>query len=212
MRHMAQRAVVAAAFVALAVLPAHAQRGTGGGGGGAAGGRGGGGRGRAPMKVMALTTTAFTDGARIPEKYAQPGHEVSPPLAWSGVPDSTASFVLIVHDVDAAVGNGTDDLLQWMVWNIPASATSLAEHIPQGADLPDGSRQISVTGPYYRAPAAPNSGPVNHYVFELYALDVMLDVPAVGAQPAATRAAVVAAMAGHIRGKGTLVGLYQRTP
>jgi Raf kinase inhibitor-like YbhB/YbcL family protein len=211
MKHLAQRTIVATALIALATLPAHAQRGTGGGGG-AAGGRGGGGRGRAPMKVMTLTTTAFADGARIPEKFAQPGHEVSPPLAWSGAPDSTVSFVLIVHDVDTAVGNGTDDLLQWMVWNIPASATSLAEHIPEGGDLPDGSRQISVTGPYYRAPAAPNSGPVNHYVFELYALDVMLDVPAVGAPPAATRAAVTAAMAGHVRGKGTLVGLYQRAP
>ncbi len=210
MRHIARRTSAALALVALTALAAHAQRGTGGGG--AAGGRGGGGRGRAPMKVMTLTTTAFADGARIPEKYAQPGHEVSPPLAWSGAPDSTVSFVLIVHDVDAAVGNGTDDLLQWMVWNIPAGATSLAEHIPEGGELPDGSRQISVTGPYYRAPAAPNTGPANHYVFELYALDAMLDVPAVGAPPAATRAAVVAAMAGHVRGKGTLVGLYQRAP
>ena len=161
---------------------------------------------------MTLTTTAFADGARIPEKYAQPGHEVSPPLTWSGAPDSTVSFVLIVHDLDAAVGTGTDDLLQWMVWNIPGSAASLAEHIPQGPELADGSRQISVTGPYYRAPAAPNTGPVNHYAFELYALDISLDVPAVGAPPAATRAAVLAAIAGHVRGKGTLVGLYQRAP
>jgi Raf kinase inhibitor-like YbhB/YbcL family protein len=210
LRHAVPRAIAAAALVACAALPAHAQRGPAGGGAGAAGGRGG--RGRAPMKVMTLTTTAFTDGARIPEKYAQPGHEVSPPLAWSGAPDSTLSFVLIVHDIDAAIGNGTDDLLQWMVWNIPGTATSLAEHIPQGPDRPDGSRQISVTGPYYRAPAAPNTGPPNHYAFELYALDIMLDVPAVGAQPAATRAAVVAAMSGHVRGKGTLVGLYQRAP
>ena len=44
---------------------------------------------------------------------------MSPPLAWSGAPDGTASFVLIVHDVDAAIGNGTDDMLHWMVWNIP---------------------------------------------------------------------------------------------
>jgi len=179
---------------------------------GAGGGRGGGGRGRAAVRVMTLTSPAFTDGGRIPDKYAQPGHEVSPALAWSGAPDSTASYVLIAHDLDAAIGNGIDDVLQWMVWNIPATATSLAEGVPQGPDLPDGSRQISVTGPYYRAPGAPATGPAHHYAFELYALDAMIDVPAVGAAPPATRAAVLAAMAGHIRGKAVLVGLYRRGP
>ena len=65
-------------------------------------------------------------------------------------------------------------------------------------------------GPNYRGPAAPASGPLHHYVFELYALDVWLDVPAVGQSPAATRAAVMAAMAGHVRGKGVLTGRYRR--
>jgi len=172
----------------------------------------GGGRGRGPVIVMALTSPAFVDGARIPDRNAQAGHDVSPSLSWIGAPDSTASFVLIVHDLDAAIGNGTDDMLQWMVWNIPGSTHSLPEGVPQGGQLADGSRQISGTGPYYRGPAAPASGPVHHYAFELYALDVMLDVPAVGAAPAATRAAVMAAMATHIRGKAVTVGLYRRAP
>ena len=76
--------------------------------------------------------------------------------------------------------------------------------------LQDGSRQISATGPNYRGPAAPASGPPHHYVFELYALDTTVDVPAVAASPAETRAAVTAAMAGHVRGKGVLVGLFKR--
>ena len=61
-----------------------------------------------------------------------------------------------------------------------------------------------------RGPAAPASGPVHHYVFELFALDTVLDVPPVGASPPATRAAVVAAMAGHVRGKAVMVGLFRR--
>ena len=65
----------------------------------------------------------------------------------------------------------TDDVLHWMVWNIPATTTALPEAVPQGAESPDGTRQISVTGPYYRGPAAPATGPVHHYVFELYALE-----------------------------------------
>ena len=138
---------------------------------------------------------------------------LSPPLAWSGAPDSTASFVLIVHDADAAIGNGNDDLLHWMVWNIPAAARSVPEGVPQGPVLSDGSRQISVTGPYYRGPTAPASGPAHVYVFELYALDAMLDIPAlgpVGATVPQTRAAVVAAMAGHVRGKAVIAGIFKR--
>jgi Raf kinase inhibitor-like YbhB/YbcL family protein len=174
------------------------------------GGRGGGGGRRAPMQVMTLTSTAFQDGGMMPLKHAQAGHDVSPPLVWSGAPDSTRSFVLIMHDADAATGDGTDDLLHWMVWNIPGTATSLPEGVPQGTQAPNNLRQISATGPNYRGPAAPSIGPAHHYVFELYALDVPVNVAAVGQPAVATRAAVMAAMQTHIRGKGVLVGLYKR--
>lgn len=160
---------------------------------------------------MTLTSPAFQPGGMIPVRDAQPGRDVSPALAWSGVPDSVASFVLIVHDPSAPIGNGTDDMLHWMVWNIPGSSRGLPEHVPQGANQPDGMRQISASGPYYRGPAAAATGPVHPYVFELYALDVpVIDVAAVGAQPPATRAAVMGAMVGHIRAKAALVGIFRR--
>ena len=165
---------------------------------------------RGPIQTMTLTSTAWTDGGMIPVKYTQAGAQVSPPLAWSNVPDGTTSFVLIAHDVDAAVGQGTDDLLHWMVWNIPGTARSMAEAIPQGNQLPDGSRQISASGPYYRGPGAPAAGPAHHYLFQIYALDANLDVPAVGQSPPLTRAAVEAAMVGKIRARGTLVGVFKR--
>ena len=165
---------------------------------------------RAGLTALTLSSPAFTDGDLIPTKHAQAGRDVSPPLAWSGVPDSTRSFVLLVHDLDAAIGDGTDDLLHWMVWNIPGTARTLSEGMPQGAVLDGGVRQISASGPYYRGPAAASTGPVHHYVFELYALDVPITVAPTGLSPAATRAAVMAAMAGHVRGKGVLVGRYRR--
>jgi len=164
---------------------------------------------RAPMRTMTLTSPDFTDGGAIPAMFAQPGHDVSPALSWSGVPDSTRSFVLIVHDADAPMGDGLDDMLHWMVWNIPGTATSLPRGVPQGP-MRDGMRQISVSGPYYRGPAAPSTGPAHHYVFELYALDVPITVPATGMSPAATREAVMRAMAQHVRGKGVLTGTYRR--
>lgn len=196
----------------------------------APGGQRGGGRGgRGGVTVMTLTTTAWPDGGRIPEKYTQAGDEVSPPLSWSGAPEGTASFVLLVHDLDAMINPGNDftvplrdtnTVLHWLVWNIPPTATSLPEGVPQGPQLPDGMRQISQSGPYYRGPAAPATGPVHHYVFELYALDTMLggnrsgpgevNVPSTDASSAEMRAAVRAAMSGHVRGKAAMVGLYKR--
>jgi Raf kinase inhibitor-like YbhB/YbcL family protein len=170
------------------------------------GGRGG----RAAVQVMSLMTTAWLDGSQIPPKYTQAGEQVSPPLAWSNVPDGTTSFVLIAHDLDAATGSGTDDILHWMLWNIPGASRNLPEAIPQATQLPDGTRQISVSGPYYRGPGASAAGPPHHYVFELYALDIMLDVPAVGQSPQLTRAAILTAMAGHVRGKAVYVGLFKR--
>jgi Raf kinase inhibitor-like YbhB/YbcL family protein len=165
---------------------------------------------RAAVATMTLTPAAWNDGGMIPARHTQAGGEVSPPLSWDNVPADAASFVLIVHDADAAVGSGTDDVLHWMVWNIPKSARALPEGVPQGPQLPDGSRQISATGPNYRGPGAPASGPAHHYLFEIYALDTAVNVPAVGQSPADTRAAVMAVMAGHVRGKGVLVGLYRR--
>ena len=166
---------------------------------------------RAPFRVMTLTSPAFEHGGAIPVKHTQAGDEISPPLAWSNAPDSVKSFVLIVHDIEAPTSSGMDDVLHWLVWNIPGSATSLAEGVPAGT-LPDSARQISATGPFYRGPGAPAAGPAHHYVFELYALDTMLDVPAVGQSPAQTRAAVLAAIAGRVRGKGVLVGTFKRSP
>jgi hypothetical protein len=121
--------------------------------------QGGGGRGRGGVQVMSLTTTAWQDGSAVPLKHTQAGEEVSPPLAWTNPPETTQSFVLIVHDIDATNADATSDTLHWMVWNIPASSRALPERVPHGPNLADGSRQISVTGPYYRGPAAPATGP-----------------------------------------------------
>lgn len=186
--------------------PAGAQQPQPGRGGGRGGGRG--------VQVMTLTTTAWTDGGTIPARHAQSGADASPPLAWSNVPEGVGSFVLIVRDLDApartARGNAAADFLHWLIWNIPGTARSLTEGLPHESDLPDGARQIGATGPGYRGPAAPASGPPHHYVFELFALDTPLDVPAVGASPDETRAAVFAAMSGKVRGKATLIGMFKR--
>jgi Raf kinase inhibitor-like YbhB/YbcL family protein len=173
-------------------------------------------RGGAPAAPpMTMTVAGFADGGQVPVKYSQaapgvaPGEGLSPAISWTNVPAGTQSFMLNMHDMDVARNRTTDDQAHWVVWNIPATATGLPEGVPKGAQLADGSHQISATGQMYRGPGAPANGPMHHYMFELFALDTKLEV-----QPAAdafeTRANVFKAMQGHILGKAVYGGLFKR--
>ena len=95
-----------------------------------------GGQRRGAIQVMTLTSSAWPDGGTIPAKFTLAGEQVSPPLSWSNVPDNTVSFVLITRDLDAAVGNGTDEVLHWMLWNIPGESRSLPEARPPATNSP----------------------------------------------------------------------------
>ncbi|MFD2933000.1 YbhB/YbcL family Raf kinase inhibitor-like protein [Spirosoma flavum] len=168
---------------------------------------------------MRLTTTAFSDGGIIPIKFTQaapgaaPGGGTSPELSWTNVPAGTQSFVLHMHDVDVSRNKSTDDNLHWLVWNIPGTLTGLPEGIPGGAQLADGSYQVNLLTPSYRGPGAAASGPLHHYVFEIYALDTKLDVkPSTeGAEKGLeTRSNVLKALQGHVLGKAAYVGLFKR--
>ena len=157
-----------------------------------------------------LTIGAWPDGDDIPLKYTQAvPMPVSPALAWSHVPAGTRSFVLHFHDPDVSIDKTSNDQVHWLVWGIPGTATGLAENVPQGAQLPDGSRQTSASGRIYRGPGARAAGPRHHYTFEIYALDSTIDVPH-GANEQETRTAVFAAMQGHILGKAVYAGLFKR--
>jgi Raf kinase inhibitor-like YbhB/YbcL family protein len=165
--------------------------------------------------AMTLTIPAFPDGAQFPVKYSQaaegvaPGEGTSPAISWANPPAGTQSFVLNMRDMDVARNRTTDDQAHWVVWNIPGTATGLPEGVPKGAQLVDGSYQISATGQMYRGPGAPATGPQHHYMFELYALDTKLDV-----QPTSdafeTRANVMKAMQGHVLAKAVYGGLFRR--
>src|SRR6185295_4265214 len=110
---------------------------------------------------------------------------------------TTMSYVLIMHDTDASVdGSVTGDITHWVVWNLPATTTSL----PEGGPVPTGAGQLNMRGTaQYMGPAPPAGHPFHHYIFTVYALSSTLDVPA-----PATRAAIEAAMAGKIVARGTI--------
>jgi Raf kinase inhibitor-like YbhB/YbcL family protein len=159
---------------------------------------------------LTISTIAWPDGDDIPLKYTQGvPNPVSPALTWTNVPAGTRSFVLHFHDPDVSINKTTNTQVHWLVWGIPGTATGLTEGQPQGPQLPDGSRQVSASGQVYRGPGARAAGPKHHYTFELYALDATIDVPH-GANEQDTRAAVIAAMNGHIIGKAVYAGLFKR--
>ena len=177
-----------------------------------------------PIKI---TIPAFPDGGAIPPKYANtPAGSVSPAIEWSGAPQATVTFALILHDADvpsrvtgsSAAGSGPamsgpDDTLHWAIFNIPATASELPEGVPHDVMLQDGSIQLKyVEGVprlaigkigYFGPSPPPSPLPVtHHYIFDLYALDVKLD-PALN-----SRESLMKAMVGHVLAKGVYFGLY----
>ena len=164
----------------------------------------------APPAVPGLTLTSpdFEDGGVIPNKFTQAvDMYVSPKLEWTHVPPNTASFVLIMHDPDVALDKKTGDVLHWLAFNIPGTATGLPGAVPTNPNLPDGTVQGKNRGGVfgYRGPGAPAVGPYHHYTLELFALDTKLTL---GSD--ASRDDVLAAMQGHILGKGVLVGRFHK--
>ena len=171
------------------------------------------GRAGAPASPpMVLSTPAFPDGGVVPNRYTQVQQAergVSPALNWINAPAATQSFVVHMRDPEVFRNRTTDDQVHWLVWNIPGTEKGLPEGMPEGAQLPNGIRQISASGPVYRGPGAGANGPMHHYTFEVYALDTKLDVP-----PAAdaweTRRNLFKAMDGHVVGKAVMVGMFKR--
>jgi hypothetical protein len=153
--------------------------------------------------ALEITSSAFQAGAAIPTRYTCDGEDISPPLAWSGVPAASQSLALLVEDPDAPGGNW----VHWIVFNLPAETTQLPENVPAGQNialLPGGAQgQNSYRNLGYGGPCPPSG--THRYFFRLYALDAVLEL-----QPGVTRAQLQRAMQGHVLAEGELMGTYSR--
>ena len=151
--------------------------------------------------VMKLTSTAFKDGGAIPAKYTADGDDIAPALAWADVPKEAKTLALICDDPDAPGGTW----VHWVMYNIPAAVSGLPEGIPVQEVLDNGARQgiSDFKRPAYGGPAPPSG--THRYFFKLYALDTALKLE----PKAVTKDVLVNAMAGHIIGKGQLMGTYR---
>ena len=156
------------------------------------------------VKKMNVTSSAFAEGKPIPKKYAYRGEgaNVSPPLSWSGAPEGTKSFALLVEDPDAPSPRNPrpKPWVHWVLYDIPAGVTSLAEGQSSGTQ---GKNDFGE--PAYGGPMPPPGSGTHRYFFKVYALDKELKLPA-----GATRDQVLAAMQGHILAQGELYGTYAR--
>ena len=151
---------------------------------------------------LTLATTAFEPGGFIPRKYACDGEDVSPELSWSGAPEGTESYALIVDDPDAPGRAFT----HWVAYNIPASVSGLEEGMSAfeivKAGASQGKNDFGQAG--YGGPCPPPGKP-HRYFFHLYALDAILDLPS-----GVSKGAVLGAMKGHVLGEAEIMGKYKR--
>lgn len=145
---------------------------------------------------MELTSSAFLNNNRIPQKYTCDGENINPPLTIKNVPDGANSLALIVEDPDAPRGV----FVHWTVWNInPATEVIKENSVPEGAI--EGMTDFGRKG--YGGPCPPSG--THRYFFKLYALDTLLTLDS-----SATPTNLERTIEGHIIEKTELVGFYSR--
>lgn len=160
----------------------------------------------AAFGTIALSSPAFGDGGRLPDRFTADGEGVSPPLVWGPLPEGTARLALLVEDADAPA---LQPLVHAVIWGLPADTHRLAEGAIVGDG--DGTAEGDVgRNSFFREGWLPPDPPSGHglhrYAFQLFALAEAAGDP--GATPG--RAAMVRAMAGHVLGAGLLIGTYSR--
>lgn len=156
-----------------------------------------------------VTSSAFVQGERIPKRYSGEGQDISPPIAWSDLPEGTKELVLICDDPDAPT---TDPWVHWVIYKIPADTHELPEAVPNALRLKKPAGALQGKNSWnngqtigYRGPMPPPDHTLHHYYFTLYALSVKLV-----AEPGMTKKALLQDIQEHVIAKGQLMGTYQR--
>jgi Raf kinase inhibitor-like YbhB/YbcL family protein len=153
------------------------------------------------MAAFRLTSPAFDHDDDLPERFTADGGDVSPPLAWEGLPDGTKELLLVADDPDSESGVVT----HWVVYGIGTDITELPEGLPADTlvdepDLVQGLNEFDEAG--WSGPELDDERGPHRCFFRLFALDAELDLP-----PGVTRADVRRAAKGHILAQAELVAM-----
>ena len=150
---------------------------------------------------MQVTSPAFDDGGQIPSEHTGEGRDSSPALAWGPIPAGTQSFAVICHDPDApVVSAGGYGFVHWVAYNIPGSATGLAEGEEAPATGPNGFGK-----PGYGGPMPPNGHGTHRYFFWVLALRRGPDLEA-----GLTLRQLLETVEDDVIGMNRLLGTYER--
>jgi hypothetical protein len=144
---------------------------------------------------LKVTSPAFKHHDRIPDKHTGDGEDVAPALEWTGVPEGTKAFAVVVHDPDAPL---VDGFTHWVAYGISGDATGLPEG---GGDAVNGRHSMGDTG--YMGPAPPPEHGNHHYYFWVYALDEDVDL-----EPGLDRRALLDRIEDHVIEQARLVGTF----
>jgi Raf kinase inhibitor-like YbhB/YbcL family protein len=151
--------------------------------------------------TIKITSSAFIEGSMIPKRYTCDAEDVSPDLAWTGVPEGSKSLALICDDPDAPMGNW----VHWVLFNLPPDIDELHAEIPPEKTLKNSARHgKNDFGRFGYGGPCPPSG-THRYFFKLYALDTRIKLGS-----GITKAQLLEAMNGHILDEGRLMGKYKR--
>jgi Raf kinase inhibitor-like YbhB/YbcL family protein len=145
---------------------------------------------------LKLSSPAFSGHGAIPARYAGDGEDIAPALEWSGSPEGTKAFAVVVHDPDAPL---VDGFTHWVAYGIPGDASGLPEG---GGDATSGTNSFGNQG--YNGPAPPPGHGTHHYYFWVYALDDASDLP-----PGLDRRDLFARIEDHVIEQARLVGTYK---
>lgn len=150
--------------------------------------------------MMQLTSPAFKEGGKIPEKFTCEGDNISPELSISGVPFYAVTLVLIMDDPDVPESVRRDKMWDhWIVFNMPPRTS----RIPENAQ-PSGILGKNTDGDLaYQGPCPPDRE--HRYFFKLFALNIELPL-----RPGASKAEVEKAMEGHVMDSAQLMGRYEK--
>ena len=157
-----------------------------------------------PEAIM-VSSSAFADGGAIPARFTEDGEKISPPLAWTGVPEEARSLVLVIEDADSPT---PAPIVHALVFDLAPANGELAEGALKSAG---GEGETHALGKNtflkkaYLPPDPPPGGGAHRYVFQVYALDRTH-----GLDEGAGRGAVKDALKGHVLARGCMLGTYER--
>lgn len=147
---------------------------------------------------LSITAAAFQHGGAIPDEYAFEGGNVSPELAWTGIPAGTVQLALVCHDPDAPLTYG---FTHWVAYGLSPETNGLPKGGAEG--LTEGTNDFGSTG--YGGPAPPPGHGTHFYYFHLYALGAPLE-----AGPGLSGPDLLGRIDEHILEQARVVGTYSR--